>query len=152
MHVHTQTALTVNQVKAKFASPTDLNNSAGNGRKLAYATDRARPKLFLSGIPVTPPAAAEVYVSEGSQGSDVVLRLMWGPLPAPFPRALAAFAFLLGLLIAYFSAGSIVALVAAALVAALPIAALVYQRQGEKHIQDRLSALLGAANFVPRAH
>ncbi len=153
MHVSTMTALSPDTVRARF----ETSGKVGRGkpkssRELLYAMDRTPPKFFLAGAPVTPPAAAEVSISEQSGGSEVVLRLMWGPLPAPFPRALAGAGLLLGLLIAIFSDRSIGAWVVAVLVVVLPGVALLYQQRGERELQSQLSRLLDGARFTPKPH
>lgn len=150
MHVSTRLNMSAKEVNAIFESAA--SDSLKSDRKLTYATQRKRPKFFLTGASLTLPAAAEVAVNERPGGADVVLRLMWGPLPAPFPRALAGAGLLLGGLIAVFSDGSPPAWAAASLVALLPLAALFYQRHGERDIQSRLGSLLGGANFQPTSH
>lgn len=153
MHVHTKTTLAPDKVRARFeASENSDPEKAPASRRLLYARDRTPPKFFLAGAPVTPPAAAEVSIHEQSGGADVVLRLMWGPLPAPFPRALAGAGLLLGLLIAVFSDRSVGAWASAFLVAVLPGAALLYQRRGEQELQSQLSDLLDGARFSPKPH
>ena len=153
MHVHTKTTLTPDTVRARFeASVNSCRESKSPPRKLLYAMDRRPPKFFLAGSPITPPAAAEVAINEQSEGAEVVLRLMWGPLPAPFPRALAGGGLLLGLLIAVFSDRSAGAWALAVLVAALPGLALLYQQRGERELQAQLSRLLDGARFTPKPH
>ena len=153
MHVHTTTALSPDTVRARFEATgkSDREKSTAS-RRLLYALDRTPPKFFLTGAPVTPPAAAEVSICEHSGGANVVLRLMWGPLPAPFPRALAGAGVLLGLLIAILSDRSTGVWVLAALVSLLPIAALLYQQRGERELQSQLSRLLDGARFTPKPH
>lgn len=119
------------------------------GRRLRYAAERRPPKFFLRGLPLVPPAAAELALDSVGNGTDVVLRLMWGPLPAPFPRAVAAVAVLLAL------AGLWLAPTLAwlwLLLAALPLALLFHQQAGERRLQRQLAELLEADGFVPRAH
>lgn len=153
MHVHTKTALTPKKVQAKFETFGEVGREKPSpSRQLLYAMDRMPPKFFLAGAPVTPPAAAEVAINEQSGSAEVVLRLMWGPLPAPFPRALAGAGLLLGLLIAIFSDRSAGAWALAVLVAVLPGAALLYQQRGERELQARLSGLLDGARFTPKPH
>lgn len=153
MHVHTKTALTPDTVRARFETMGKSGReSTTSSRGLHYEMDRRPPKFFLAGVPVTPPAAAEVAILEQSGGAEVVLRLMWGPLPAPFPRALAGAGLLLGLLIAIFSDRSPGVWVLAALVAVLPGAALLYQQRGEGELQSQLSRLLDGARFTPKPH
>lgn len=153
MHVRTETTLTLDKVRARFeASGKSGREKPAHVRQLLYARDRRPPKFFLAGAPVTPPAAAEVAINEQSGGAEVVLRLMWGPLPAPFPRALAGFGLLLGLLIAIFSDRSAGAWALAVLVAVPPGAALLYQQRGERELQSQLSRLLDGARFTPKPH
>ena len=153
MHVHTKTELTPKKVQARFESSGEVGgDNSTSSRQLLYAGNRIPPKFFLAGSPITPPAAAEVAVTGASGGAEVVLRLMWGPLPAPFPRVLAGGGLLLGLLIAIISDRSAGAWVLAALVAVLPGAALLYQQQGERELQSQLSRLLDGARFTPKPH
>lgn len=153
MHVHTKTALTPDTVRARFeASGKSEREDLTSSRQLLYAKDRTPPKFFLAGAPVTPPAAAEVSISEQSGGAEVVLRLMWGPLPAPFPRALAGAGLLLGLLLAIFTDRSPGVWVLAAFVSLLPIAALLYQQRGERELQSQLSRLLDGVRFTSKPH
>ena len=152
MHVHTLLSMSANEVNARFDSAAKSAESPISARKLTYETERKRPKFFLSGAALTLPTAAEVAVNEHPGGADVVLRLMWGPLPAPFPRALAGAGILIGLLIAWYSDGSPATLAGASLVALLPLAALLYQRRGERDIQAKLGELLGGASFQPKPH
>ena len=148
-----KTALTPKKAQARFETSAEIGRvqSTSSG-KLFYAKDRTPPKFFLAGAPVTPPAAAEVAINEQSGGAEVVLRLMWGPLPAPFPRALAGAGLLLGLLIAIFSDRTVAAWALAALVAVLPGLMLRYQQHGEQELQSQLSVLLDGARFTPKPH
>jgi hypothetical protein len=153
MHVHAKTTLTADKVRARFemSGQSDREKSV-TSRQIFYAGNRTPPKFFLVGAPVTPPAAAEVAILEQSGGAEVVLRLMWGPLPAPFPRALAGAGLLLGLLITIFSDRSTGAWALAVLVAVLPGLALLYQQNGERELQAQLSRLLDGARFTPKPH
>lgn len=153
MHVHTVTALSPETVRARL----ERSGMTGSGpsmtaARLIYAHDRRPPKLFLTGALITPPAAAEISITEQSGGAQVILRLMWGPLPAPFPRALAAAGGLLGLLILAFTDRTAGDWLLASLVILLPAAALLCQRMGERQLQAQLSRLLDGATFVPRPH
>jgi hypothetical protein len=153
MHVHTATSIAPDEIKARFeAAATAGAGNAERARRLVYAKGRKPPKFFLTSVPVTLPAAAEVAITERPGGADVVLRLMWGPLPAPFPRALAAAGILLGPLVAYFSQGSAGDWTMAAIIALLPLAALLYQKTGERNLQSQLGELLGGASFLPKPH
>jgi len=153
MHVHTQTPITPDEVRARFETAAKTSAIIDHpSRKLLYSTERRPPKFFLTGTPATLPAAAEVAIMEASHGTDVILRLMWGPLPAPFPRAMAATGIAIGLLLAWFAGNSPVLWLLAALIAVLPVAALLYQKRGEQYLQSRLGELLGGAKFSPRPH
>jgi hypothetical protein len=151
MHVHTETALSPDEVKARFQARTEAGYKTAR-RTLLYARDHTPPKFFLPGALVTLPAAAEVSLGRLAKGTDVVLRLMWGPLPAPFPRAVAAASVLIGLLIAIFSDRTIGNWLLAALVVFLPAAALLYQHVGERELQSQLSDMLDGAKFLPKPH
>ncbi len=153
MHVHTKTTLPPDTVRARFeASGKSERKDPTPLRQLLYAKDRTPHKFFLAGAPVTPRAAAEVSISEQTGGAEVVLRLMWGPFPAPFPRALAGAGLLLGLLITILSDRSTGVWVLAALVAVLPVVALLYQQRGERELQSQLSSLLDGARFTAKPH
>lgn len=153
MHVHTTTTLTPYTVRVRFeASGKSGREDSTPSRQLLYAMDRRPPKFFLAGAPMMPPAAAEVAILEQSGGAEVVLRLMWGPLPAPFPRALAGAGLLFGLLVVIFSDRSAGVWALAALVAVLPVVALLYQQRGERELQSQLSRLLDGARFTPKPH
>lgn len=151
MHVYADTRISEEEVRSKFES-VSRGAATDSSRKLSYETGRNPPKFFLSGLPVTPPAAAEVAILTRSGGAEVVLRLMWGPLPAPFPRALALAGLLLGLGLALFANGSAGMLAAAFLVSMLPVAALLYQKAGERRLQSQLGDLLGVTRFLPKPH
>jgi|GEM_PF-1911765 len=153
MHVHTKTTLTPEKVQSRFeASGTSDREKPTTSRQLFYVNDRTPPKFFLAGASMTPAAAAEVAIHGESGGAEVVLRLMWGPLPAPFPRALAGAGLLLGLLLAIFTDCSPGVWVLACLVAILPGAALLYQQNGERELQSQLSRLLDGARFTAKPH
>lgn len=158
MHVATETKLTPEQVKDRFnnirssSETTTQEKIPGNSVNLSYDPKRTPPKFFLAGAPVTLPAAAEVAINDKTEGAEVVLRLMWGPLPAPFPRALAACGVLLCVLLMAFFSTVQPLWVIATLSAVLPVAALIYQMRGEKRLQTRLSELLDGVTFTPRAH
>jgi len=153
MHVHATTPISPDQVKERFEAAARVTDQEGRStRWLRYAQDRRPPKFFLSSVPVTLPAAAEVAVNPDGHGSHVVLRLMWGPLPAPFPRAVAAAGVLLGLLFAMVAERSLGSGIIASLFILLPLAALLYQRRGERELQAQLSRILGVPTFEPRPH
>lgn len=153
MHVSAKTGISPQEVRTRFALVAPAgDDQAQASAALVYDAGRTPPKFSLRGVAVTPPAAAEVSIFESPTGSDVVLRLMWGPLPAPFPRALAATGILLGMAIAYISEWSAGGGISALLIALMPVAMLLYQRKGERHIQSRLGEVLGGVQFVPRPH
>lgn len=153
MHVHTQTTLSSETIHARFKDACRHGvDTSFSAHRLIYASDRTPPKFFLAGAPVIPPAAAEVSVTTQSSGADVVLRLMWGPLPAPFPRAIAGISGLFGLLILIFDGHTISHWLSATLLILLPIAALLYQQRGERELQSLLSRMLDGATFTPKPH
>ncbi len=146
MHVHAATTLSAETITARF-NQVGLAGSAST-TPLRYAGERQPPKFFLQGMPMRPPAAAEVSITEKSGGADVVLRLMWGPLPAPFPRALAG----IGLLILVFSDHAVSSWLLGAVFIVAPATALFCQRQGERVLQSSLSDMLDGAVFRPIPH
>ena len=149
MHVQALTPLPVNEVMRRFAKASE---AAGGERGLSFVTERRRPKFFLEAVPLAPRPAAEVAVSAQNQGSVVVLRLMWGPLPAPFPRALALIGIVLAVaVLARFQTG-VVGMLTASMLALLPLFALICQRRGEYELRSRLSAILDGADFNPVSH
>src|SRR5262245_46391334 len=153
MHVHATTPISPDQVKDRFEAAAEVaDQESRRTRWLRYAQDRRPPKFFLSSVPVTLPAAAEVAVNPDGHGTHVVLRLMWGPLPAPFPRAVAAAGILLGLLFATLADRSLGSGIIASLLILLPLAALLYQRSGERELQAQLSRILGVPRFEPKPH
>lgn len=101
--------------------------------------------------PTTLTAAAEVSL-DGNPDPGVVLRLMWGPLPAPFPRALVAVGLLAALAILGFSDRSLLDWLLAIAAGLLPLGALLVQRAGEARQQARLAQVLGDTRFEPVAH
>ena len=149
MHVLTETKLDPREVEARLAT---LPQPSQTGDALCLATDRSPKKLFLVRAPVTLPASAEVEIRGASAGAEVELRLMWGPLPAPFPRAVAAVGIALGAILVALGEPTTGRLALAASLALLPLAGLMYQRSGERDLQARLAALLDAAAFRPVAH
>lgn len=153
MHVQAKTELSPQKVRARFEAHRKVAAKiTSSGRRLTYAANRKPPKFFLHGAPIIPPAAAEVSLAEQASGTDVVLRLMWGPLPAPFPRVLAGVGLVLGLFIAAFSDRSIGAWLCAGAVALLPVLTLLYQQRGEIELQSQLTAMLDGARFSAKPH
>ena len=147
MHVTTHTSLRPEQLDSVFRSL-----GSGIAGDVSFDAERAPPKFFLKHLPVTMAPSAELDVQRQSAGSTVVLRLMWGALPAPFPRAL----FGVGLLgaIGLLSTGStgFLTLLRAGLLAGLPTLALVYQKRGEARLQTTLANLIGSKGFIHQAH
>lgn len=150
MHVHAVTALPVETINTRFRQIGRTQRDRDT--PLIFAADRTPPKFFLAGPPGVPPAAAEVALKDTGGGTDVVLRLMWGPLPAPFPRALAGIGLLLGASILAVADWTLTASLIAASLALLPLAALILQRQGERALQSLLANILDGATFAPRPH
>ncbi len=149
MHVHTLTPLPVDEVMHRFCK---ANNQTDDARRMSFVMQRTPPKIFLGEALLAPRPAAEIAVRSQKQGAEVVLRLMWGPLPAPFPRALAAAGIMLALLILVAFQTTAIAVAAASMFVLLPMIALAYQRQGEYELQARLSAMLDGATFSPARH
>ena len=143
MHVRADSSQTAAEVRTRLA---DL------GSALALDVDRQPQKLFLRSSMLTFPPAAEFALQETNAGSSVVLRLMWGPLPAPFPRVLAALGVLLVLAVLLSGAGPSRVTVGALGLAILPIAALNIQQRGERRIQSELTRTLGVGAFRPMGH
>src|SRR5262245_15225220 len=153
MHVHATTPISPDEVKKRFEAAAEVaDQESCSTRWLRYAQDRRPPKFFLSSVPITLPAAAEVAVNPDGQGSHVVLRLMWGPLPAPFPRAVAAAGILLGMLFAMVKYRNLGGGVIASLLILLPRASLLDERPGERELQAQLSRILGVPRFEPKPH
>jgi type IV secretory pathway VirB2 component (pilin) len=148
MHVKVDTPLTPAEIEARFAGVARQPAA----RVLRYDTSRTPPKFFLSALPVTMPAAAESALYAGNEGTEVVLRLMWGPMPAPFPRVVAALGVILACGILAFSSRTAADWMFALVIAGLPLALLAYQREGERVLQERLATVLGSAPFVPKPH
>lgn len=137
------------EILARIANPRLAEGAVPDA--LRCELDREPPKVFLADPgPFAP--AAELRIDPLPEGSRVILRLMWGPLPAPFPRALAALGLLLALALLVLFSASALGLGAAALLILLPAAALWRQRSGERRLQDHLSVLLGDCNWTPRPH
>ena len=150
MHVHTETPLSPEQIESRFQNLGVTPESSA--RELTYKQERQPPKLFLGGLPCTLPAAAEVTLNQQTEKTEIILRLMWGPLPAPFPRAVAAIGVLLCILIALLSNNAIISWVLGPLLAIFPILALFYQKQGEKDLQEQLTQTLDGASFKAKPH
>jgi hypothetical protein len=150
MHVHTATTLSAETILGRFEQIDSAGSASSTS--LVYAGERQPPKFFLRRLPMMPPAAAEVSITEKPGGADVVLRLMWGSLPAPFPRALAGIGLVLGLLIVVFSDHAVNSWLLAAVFIVAPATALFCQRQGERVLQSSLSDMLDGAIFRPVPH
>ena len=151
MHVSTETPLSEAELMER------LEAVANDG--LAFKPTRTPPKLWLHRFPGTLPAAAEVAVhaatdpaSEQPSPSELVLRLMWGPIPAPFPRVVAALGLLCGLAILIFSHRGPPDWALAAIFTVIPGVTLWYQRAGEQELQAKLEQALDAPPFRAKAH
>jgi hypothetical protein len=150
VHVHTVIPLSAASVWARFDEIG--TQTPGLVPPLVYAKNRMTPRFLLPKAPFVPSASAEVSVLPRADGTEVVLRLLWGPFPAPVPRALVGFGLLLGILtLTYSQRGSGVWAVAM-LVIFLPLAALHRQQEGEQELQARLSSILDSTPFVPKPH
>ncbi len=147
MHVAAQTNLSTTELESRFRAEAFSRTC-----RLSYAADRSPPKFFLEDNVPVPRPAAEVHVEEADGGSNVVLRLMWGPLPAPFPRALAAIFVLAAATVLVIAGFSMSATIAAAVIAGLPLFALWWQRRGEQRLTSRLSEFINANTFVAVPH
>ncbi len=84
MHVEAMTRFIPREVLARIANPQLVETAAP--QMLRCELERQPPKVFLSEDGVPFPPAAELRIDPLAEGSHVTLRLMWGPLPAPFPR------------------------------------------------------------------
>ena len=141
------------EVRARLAAleqPDRSVASSGAGRVVLDA-GRRPPKVFLQGFTLGVPPAAEIELEKTESGTAIVLRLMWGPLPAPFPRAATAIGVLLATALLGAAGPSVAAVLGALCLAGLPIAALERQRRGERRIQADLREALGSDAFSPEA-
>ena len=152
MHVRADSSLPAEEVRARLAGLGTRAGTSVDARALALDSNRQPAKLFLRSVPLMVPPAAEIHLKDTDSGSAVVLRLMWGPLPAPFPRAVAALGVLLALGVLIVSGGSASTVFVALVLAGLPAAALLLQRRGERRIQSELARTLGVNAFQPVAH
>ncbi|HEX7038221.1 MAG TPA: hypothetical protein VF210_20825 [Pseudomonadales bacterium] len=151
MEVEAHTSLTAPEVQARLEALEHEAAAAFLPRRLVYERSGDRSRLYLSGRRFAPRPTAEVAVDGYHRGAAVVLRPMWGPLPALWPRALTLIG--LGLATAvllYLGRDPLHWLLAAAAVA-LPMAAFVVQRLGERRLQERLGEVLGGAGFAATA-
>jgi hypothetical protein len=154
MHVRADSHRPAEEVRARLADLGKQPAGAATSQPGPLVLDSSRrpSKLFLrSSVPTLPPAA-EIDLRETEAGSSVVLRLMWGPLPAPFPRVVAACGALLAAAVLLFGGGSAAAIGAAVVLAGLPGAALLLQRRGEHRLQSELARALGVGAFQPVPH
>ena len=150
MHVHAVTALSPETVRARLESLGKYHlDLLDLSIPLRYAPDWTPSKLFVTDRSLTHSAAAEVSVGRHALGAEIVLRLMWGPLPAPFPRALVGVAGLIALLILVFSDRSPGDWLLAVLVVIPTIVVLHQQQRGERELQQQLSGVLNGATFLP---
>src|SRR5262245_42989373 len=86
MHVRADSSLPAAEVRVRLAG-IEKRAGASADTRLAMDSNRRPAKLFLQSAALIFRPAAEIHLNETEAGSAVVLRLMWGPLPAPFPRA-----------------------------------------------------------------
>jgi hypothetical protein len=152
MHVHTEINLPKEQVASRFEQMTLKPELLKSKRLLHYEIHRNPPKMFVEGLRLTLPPAAEVAVNDVANGSEVVLRLMWGPLPAPFPRCLAIAGIVAGALLLAFAELTVVTWIAFMLVTLIPLTALYWQKTGEENLKSVLSAVLDGASFTAKPH
>ena len=151
MHVSTETKFSAAELMER------LQGAATDG--LTFKPGRTPPKFWLHRFPGTLPTAAEVAVNEAAENAvdqesttELVLRLMWGPLPAPFPRAVAAIGLLLAVALLTFSSRGAPDWALAAILIIVPGVALLYQRAGEQELQAKLESALSAPPFKAKAH
>ncbi len=147
MHVAAQSHLSPEQLNERFRSET-LRSTC----HVDYQSERQPPKFFLQGAVPTPAPAAEVHVEATDAGSNIVLRLMWGPLPAPFPRALAVICLLAAIAMPAVIGITVASISVAAVLGGLPLAALAYQKVGERRLTNRLSEISSATAFAAVPH
>ncbi len=147
MHVATYTSLRTEQLDSVFRSL-----GSGITSDVSFHAERAPPKFFLKHLPGTMAPAAELDIQRQSGGSTVVLRLMWGALPAPFPRALVGVGLLGAIGLLSIGSTGFLALLLAGLLAVVPTLALVYQKRGEARLQATLADLIGSKGFIQLAH
>jgi hypothetical protein len=152
MHVRADSPIPAEEIRARLAGLAQRGVTAAAPHAIALDSSRRPEKLFLRSFVLTIPPAAEIALQETEAGSSVVLRLMWGPLPAPFPRVVAAIGVLLAVAVLIFGGGTAWANVGAVILAGLPIAALLLQRRGERRLQSELTRTLGVGAFRPVAH
>src|SRR5262249_17108933 len=131
MHVRADTSLPPAEVRARLAGIGTREGTSAAARVLTLDSNRQPAKLFLAAAPLPCRPAARTHLTAPGAGSSVALRLMWGPLPAPFPRAVAALGGLLALILLSVGGGSPAMVIGALLLAGLPAAALLFQRLGE---------------------
>jgi len=153
MHVEATTRLVPGEVLERIAMrPAGPSESTPPAAPLRCELDRQPPRVFLAARPRTFAPAAELRIDPLPEGSHVILRLMWGPLPAPFPRALAGAGVLLALAVLRLAPPSPSWIAAALGLGLVPALVLWRQRSGERRLQDRLSGLLGGCVWSPRPH
>lgn len=147
MHVATYTSLRPEQLNQTFRSL-----GSGGQNELRFLAERSPPKFYLKHLPVTMAPSAELDIQRQSGGSTVVLRLMWGPLPAPFPRAMVGAGVIAGLLLAWLGPSGWLTPALAGLLAVVPTAVLMYQKRGEARLQSVLATLIGSKGFLDQPH
>ena len=106
MHVRADSPIPAEEIRARLAGLAQRGVTAAAPHAIALDSSRRPEKLFLRSFVLTIPPAAEIALQETEAGSSVVLRLMWGPLPAPFPRVVAAIGVLLAVAVLIFGGGT----------------------------------------------
>ena len=147
MHVATYTSLRPEQLDSVFRSL-----GSGITSDVSFHAERAPPKFFLKHLPLTMAPAAELDTQRQSGGSTVVLRLMWGALPAPFPRALVGVGLLGAIGLLAMGSTGLSTLLFASFLAVVPMLAVVYQKRGEASLQATLANLMGSKGFIHQAY
>ena len=151
MHKITSSELSPNLARQKFIELADKNP-----KMFKYDEDRNPPKIFYKNNLISFPACAEVHISPEEKGSNVILRLMWGPLPAPFSRAVALTLAVIAGLILYSSIAKnhfeMIDVCLSLVLVVIPCGMLFFQSQGEKIIQNSLSKYLKNSEWTDHNH
>lgn len=148
MEVEAHTTLTAPEVQARLDALVQRCAPTTPRRTLVYQNIGGRPRLYLSGWRFSPWVTAEVAVDGYHRGAAIVLRPMWGPLPAQWLRVFCVAGLVLAaIVLVYLGRGPWHCLFAAS-AAVLPIGACIWQRLGERRLQARLAELLDGAGFA----
>ena len=147
MHKKTNTPLSTSSVNDKLAEAAKVTDN-----HLRFDAERTPPKLFLTNSFLTFPPAAEVKVNEEKNGSEVILRLMWGPLPAPFPRAVAATGVVVAVLFYFLSSSSLTNTLVSVALGGIPLLWFLFQQRGEHALQKTLSKHLQNGKWAVHHH